>query len=91
MQLCSPTALCPPLPPLANGVISYSPDNTSDYIIGTVATYSCNQGYRVVDGFTIKECREVGRSLTMFDGPTPICERKQGSACMHVQYMQYIC
>ncbi len=77
MQLYSPTALCPPLLPLANGMISYSPDNTPDYTIGTVATYSCNQGYYLTDGFTTKVCREVVRSPAMFDGPTPICERKQ--------------
>ncbi len=87
MQLYSPAALCPPLLEIANGMISYSPDNTPDYIIGTVATYSCNQGYSLVDGFTTKVCKEVGRSPAMFDGSTPICERKQGSACMHVQYI----
>ncbi len=78
MQLYSPTALCPPLPPLANGVISYSSDNTSDYIIGSVATYSCSHGYVLRGGSVIRTCGDVGDgSSGRFDGQAPTCERKK--------------
>ncbi len=84
MQLYSPTAQCSPLPEIANGTISYSPDNTPDYNIGTVVTYNCNQGYVLVrdPGSVTRTCVDAGdgRGAT-FTGQAPTCERKQGSAC----------
>ncbi len=81
MQLYSPTVLCPPLPELANGGISYSPYGFNrEYTVGTVATYSCNQGYELVRnlGSMIRTCRDVGDgSGGRFDGQVPTCERKQ--------------
>ncbi len=78
------TAQCPPLSEIANGIISYSPDNTSDYNIGTVATYSCNQGYELVinPGSEMRTCEDAGDgSGGVFSGQAPTCERKQGCAC----------
>ncbi len=88
MQLYSPTALCPPLQELANGMISYSGlDNTSYYTIGTMATYNCNQGYELVrnpHGFLIRTCLDLGDgSAALFTGQAPTCKRK------HVVYAGY--
>ncbi len=82
MQLYSPTAQCPPLPEIANGMISYSPDNTPDYNIGTVASYSCNQGYELVRNLSsrsvVRTCLDAGDgSGGTFTGQDPTCKRKQ--------------
>ena len=90
MQLYSPTALCPPLPELANGMISYSPDNTPDYNMGTVVTYNCNQGYRLVrnPGFLIRTCLDVGDgSAAVFTGQAPTCERKHLRKCLYSTFV----
>ncbi len=50
---------CPPLPPIENGMITYSPDLTPDYDIGTVATYVCNAGFVLdltTEGSEIRTC-----------------------------------
>ncbi len=81
MQLYYPTAQCPPLPEIANGMISYSPDNTSDYNIGTVASYSCNPGYELRGGNVIRTCVDAGDDRGgVFSGQAPTCKRKQGNA-----------
>ncbi len=36
---------CPSLGGITNGFITYAPDNTSDYDLGTVATYACDTGF----------------------------------------------
>ncbi len=36
---------CPPLPAITNGMISYSPDVTPHYNLGTKATYTCEAGF----------------------------------------------
>ena len=43
------TAICDILTVPDNGVISYSPD-TTPRLDGAVATYSCDEGYRVSSG-----------------------------------------
>ncbi len=84
MQLYSPTVICPLLPELANGMISYFGlpigRNRDEYAIGTVATYRCNQGYELVThlGSRMSTCRDVGDgSSARFDGQAPTCERKK--------------
>ncbi|XP_064389993.1 uncharacterized protein LOC135337904 [Halichondria panicea] len=69
-------AQCPPLPEIANGMISYSPDNTSDYNIGTVASYSCNPGYELRGGNVIRTCVDAGDDRGgVFSGQAPTCKR----------------
>ncbi len=36
---------CEPLPVIANGDISYADDVTANYVLTTVATYTCNVGF----------------------------------------------
>ncbi len=63
-----PTAQCPPLPEIANGVISYFPDNIPDYDVGTTATYMCEDGFSL-SGDVTRDCQ----SDRTFSGMEPIC------------------
>ncbi len=36
---------CPPLPTFTNGMISYSPDISPNFDLGTDATYTCDAGF----------------------------------------------
>ncbi len=48
---------CPPLPAITNGTISYSPDVTSDYDLGTNATYTCEAGF-YLEGNEVRVCMD---------------------------------
>ena len=56
------------LPGIDNGVITYSPDTVADFDQGTVATYTCNQGFNL-QGESQKTCLTNGT----FSGTAPIC------------------
>ncbi len=61
---------------IVNGVIVYNADMTSAHEVGTVATYSCNQGYEL-KGSEMRTCEDTGDgSGATFSGQTPTCERK---------------
>ena len=50
---------------------------TAEFDLGTVATYSCNDGYGLVGG-DIRTCVDGGDGNGgVFDGEAPICERKE--------------
>ena len=69
---------CPPLLSIANGFITYAPNDTRNYALGTVATYSCNTGF-VLDlsvGSRTRTCTDndnVMDAIGEFDGQTPTC------------------
>ncbi len=65
------TAQCPELPPILNGAIRYGPDFTPDFDSGTLATHSCDLGFRRV-GVQTRVCLI---SMTWSD-EAPVCERK---------------
>ncbi len=65
------TAQCPALPPLLNGAITYFPDFTPDFNSGTLATHTCDDGFRLVGPLT----RLCTVSMTWSEEP-PVCERK---------------
>ncbi len=79
----APQTQCPPLPAILNGFITYAPDNTPDYDLGTVATYACDIGF-VLDlslgGSEIKTCADNNRldTIGVFDNlnQTPRCTRE---------------
>ena len=79
---CHCTAIeCPPLDPITNGVITYAPDTTSNYDLGTVATYDCNAGF-VLDlsqgGSMTRTCFDDldNDAEGVFSGQEPRCIRK---------------
>ncbi len=62
---------CLPLPSIPNGAITYGPDTTADYDVGTVATHSCNDGF-ILDlrfGSEIRTCL----NSRIWSGLTPVC------------------
>ena len=68
--------MCNELEAIANGIISYAPDNQgSEYNLETVATYSCNDGFVLVGPNETRNCVEV-ETFGEFNGVAPICERK---------------
>ncbi len=62
--------LCPALPPIPNGVITYGPDMIADFDVGTNATHTCDPGFRLLFS-EIRTCL-VGGS---WSGLTPVCQR----------------
>ncbi len=42
---CFPAAQCPPLTPESNTMITYGPDTTPEYDVGTVAMHNCTPGF----------------------------------------------
>ncbi len=74
-----PTAImCPPLLAFTNGMISsYSPDVTSDYDLGTEATYTCEAGF-YLEGNEVRVCiHDDGMdAIGVWSDQEPICVRK---------------
>ncbi len=69
-----PSALCPALPDITNGAIVYSTDTLAPYDIGTVATYSCNEGYVLTGGNVERICVDSGDGNDdRFNGEAPSC------------------
>ena len=73
--------ICRTLPDIPNGFITYAPDTTPDYDLGTVATYACNPGF-VLDlslgGSEMRTCFDdiENDAEGAFDRPAPRCFRK---------------
>ena len=82
---------CLPLPDIENGVISYATDNTANYDLGTVATYSCNQGFFLEEPNRIRTCfdDDDGDAEGVFDGQEPRCVRKSNSTLYN--YNKSVC
>ncbi len=71
---------CPPLQLIANGFITYNPDNTPDYDIGTLATYTCDEGFAFASSLTIqlRNCNDDDGmdAIGVWGGSAPTCVRK---------------
>ena len=74
------------LPEIANGVITYSPDTDAPFNVSTTATYTCNDGYELVDGSMIRTCINTTSGGGEFDGTEPRCRREQLKITIHVCY-----
>ena len=71
----NPTAImCPPLPTITNGMISYSPDVTSDYDLGTNTTYTCEAGF-YLEGNEVRVCMDDDGmdAIGVWSGQEPSC------------------
>ena len=74
MTTCFSVAIeCLELPPLTNGMITYSPDSEAPYALFTEADHMCNQGYRLV-GVQTRICEDVGTAVGEFNREPPTCE-----------------
>ena len=62
---------CSDLPSLANGMITYSAGSRDDRLVGSAATHSCNNGYRLVG-----EAVRTSVSGGTWSGSAPVCQRK---------------
>ncbi len=61
--------MCPELMEPENGVITFSGTN-SEFM--TMAMYSCNSGYGLSGGDTVRTC-ETGSNGGIWSGTEPIC------------------
>ena len=72
------TAIVPVCPPLAvpqNGTITYTANATADFDVGTVVTYSCDQGYALNIENPSRVCTElVGSGTAIWNGTSPSCD-----------------
>ena len=59
---------CPPIEPLADGRVVATGRG-----LGATATYSCNEGFILSDGFTVRVCMENHE----WTGKVGVCTRKQ--------------
>lgn len=73
--LCVGT-LCPSLPRVTNGSISYSPDKVPDFDLGTIVTYTCDQGFFLSDAnAATRTCIEQsGVEVGVWNGVAPTCQ-----------------
>ncbi len=60
--------ICPALPSIPNGAITYAPDMTAPYDVDTVATHSCDPGFRL-SGFETRQCLAGG----IWSNLVPVC------------------
>ncbi len=73
---------CPPLlGQVTNGMITYAPDTIPNYDLGTVATYACNEGFRLditQGGSETRTCIDDlnGDAVGVFTNLPPRCVRK---------------
>ena len=76
-ELITTAIECSPLPTITNGMISYSPDVTSDYDLGTEATYTCEAGF-YLEGNEVRVCMDDDGidTIVVWSGQEPSCVRK---------------
>ena len=72
---------CSPLTAITNGVITYAPDITPNYDLGTVATYDCDTGFALdlsLGGSMTRTCFDDldNDAEGVFSGQAPRCIRK---------------
>ncbi len=73
--------VCRTLSNITNGVITYAPNTTPNYDLGTVATYACTPGF-VLDlslgGSEMRTCVDDNGldAIGVFDNQEPRCIRK---------------
>ena len=65
---------CLPLPPINNGFVTYAPDTTPNYDLGTVATYTCNNGSSMTGSETRTCVDDDGMGVFMGNAPSCVCK-----------------
>ena len=72
---------CTTLKPIPNGYITYTPNTTPNYDLGTVASYACDPGFVLDLSLGVSEMRTCVDdngldAIGVFDRQAPICVRK---------------
>ena len=74
-----------------NGSITYTANATADFDVGTVATYSCDQGYALNVENPSRVCTElVGSGTAIWNGFTPTCLRKSALHNIEQKLLRYL-
>ncbi len=85
---CVPTAItCSGLSDPTNGMVNFAVDTTSPFDYQTRATYSCNSGYGLTSGDTVRTCEGSRNGPGEWTGTAPFCEGKSKNV---KQYNNYI-
>ena len=67
---------CFALAEVMNGDIEYNANTTSSFVYGTMATYSCREGFSR-EGVGRRVCRENGDSVNgQWEGTDSVCSRE---------------
>ena len=66
--------MCPVLSVPENSAITYSEDSSSSLGFLGTATYSCNTGFGLSDGDTVRTCVGAAGSSGEWTGTAPTCE-----------------
>ncbi len=67
--------MCPHIPDPRNGQIVFSEDNIAPFVEGTMAIYSCYQGYSLKGGDAMRSCvRNESTGDGMWNGEAPVCQ-----------------
>ncbi len=69
-----PALTCASLTAPNNGMITYATDTTAPFDYQTTATYSCNPGYGLSGGDTVRTCTGLADSSGEWTGTAPTCE-----------------
>ena len=70
----NPAVMCPVLFVPENGVITYSEDSGSSQGFMETATYSCNTGFGLSSGDTVRTCVGAAGSSGEWTGTAPTCQ-----------------
>ncbi len=80
MYILNTAIECPVLPVFTHGMIVYATDVTPNFVLGTTATYSCNEGYNLdlSIGIQVRTCIDDGDNdaVGVFSDQEPACVRK---------------
>ena len=68
--------MCPLLSDPGNGVITYSEDSSPSLGFMETATYSCNTGFGLSGGDTVRTCVGAAGSSGEWTGTAPTCQGK---------------
>ena len=73
--------MCPVLSAPENGVITYSEDSSSSLGFMETATYSCNTGFGLSSGYSVRTCVGAAGSSGEWTGTAPTCQGNLKPPC----------
>ncbi len=84
MYFLTTAHMCDSPPPLENGRITYSLNQTMPFSFGTLATYTCDNGYVLVGGESVRTCDGDDTSpIGYWTGSDPVCNCKYIKCFIH--------